>query len=440
MKIKLIYPEWGNYPLLYRRYIPTLGLITVASLTPPEIDISITDERIEPIDFSEDADLVGISTMTCQSKRAYEIARIYKERGATVVLGGVHPSILPEEASNFCDAVVVGEAEESWPKLIEDFRKGSLQKFYSCHGKDTKTPSLRWELYGKKGYLPVSPVQLVKGCPLDCEFCSVPSAFGNTFRMRSMEDISREIEDAGAYLFLINDNIHLARRRTSEIFKFLSSSGREWVGLAPLNIAEDSNYISSLQKSGCWALYVDFSPWLSATLSKKVDSMQVEKDTEYIRRMKDAGIKILASFIFGFDHDDKGCFERIVNFAKNNGIDEAEFHILTPYPKTRLWYKLLSEGRLLETDSSFYTTTHAVFKPKQMTPEELIEGFNYAWKAFYPSESYIETPHGPVIKTLTAFPMKKDDLLPKVFRNEYNAQWIQSVLKEEIYEKGTQRT
>ncbi len=440
MKIKLIYPEWGNYPLLYRRYIPTLGLITVASLTPPEIDISITDERIEPIDFSEDVDLVGISTMTCQSKRAYEIARIYKEKGVTVVLGGVHPSLLPEEVSSFCDSVVIGEAEESWPKLIEDFRKGSLQKSYSCQGKDTKTPSLRWELYSNKGYLPVSPIQLVKGCPLDCEFCSVPSAFGNTFRMRSMEDISKEIEAAEAYLFLINDNIHLAKRRTSEIFQILSSAGKKWVGLAPLNIAEDANYISSLRKSGCWALYVDFSPWLSASLSKTVNTTQIEKDTGYIRKMRDAGIKILASFIFGFDHDDKGSFERIVNFAKTNGIDEAEFHILTPYPKTRLWYKLLSEGRLIETDFSFYTTTHAVFRPKQMTPEELIEGFNYAWKAFYPSESYIETPRGPVVKTLTAFPMKKEDLLPKVSHNGYNVRWLRTVLKEDVYEEDTKRT
>ncbi len=440
MKIKLIYPEWGNYPLLYRRYIPTLGLMTVASLTPADIDVSITDERIEGIDFSEDIDLVGISSMTCQAKRAYEIARIYREKGITVVLGGVHPSLLPEEVSSFCDSVVIGEAEESWSALIEDFRKGTLKKSYSCQGKEARPPSLRWDLYSSKGYLPISPIQMVKGCPLDCEFCSVPSAFGNTFRMRSIEDVSKEIEAAERYLFFINDNIHLAKRRTSEIFQILSSTGKEWVGLAPLNIAEDNNYVSSLRKSGCWALYVDFSPWLSATLSKKVDSLQVEKDTEYIRRMKDAGIKILASFVFGFDHDDNGSFERIVNFAKKNGIEEAEFHILTPYPKTRLWYKLLSEGRIIEKDFSFYTTTNVVYRPKQMTPEELIEGFNYAWKAFYPSESYIETPHGPVVKTLAAFPMKKEDLLPKVFRNGYNAQWLRSVLKEEVYEEDTQRT
>lgn len=432
MKLKLIYPEWGNYPLLYRRYIPTLGLITVASLTPTDIDVSITDERIEPIDFSEKVDLVGVSTMTCQAKRAYEIARIYREKGVTVVLGGVHPSLLPDEASKFCDAVVIGEAEGSWLALIEDFRKGTLQRFYSCQGNEIKTPLLKWELYSNKGYLPISPVQIVKGCPLDCEFCSVPSAFGNTFRMRPKEDIFKEIEDAETYLFFINDNIHLAKRRTSEVLRFLSSAGKEWIGLAPLNIAEDKDYLSSLMKSGCWALYVDFSPWLSASLNKKVETSQVEKDIEYISRIKDRGIKILASFIFGFDHDDKGSFERIVNFAKKTGIDEVEFHILTPYPKTRLWYKLLSEGRIIENDFSLYTTTHVVYRPKQMTPEELLEGFNHAWKEFYPPESYIETPNGPVIKTFDAFPIKKEELLLKFFHKGYNARWLETVLKEEV--------
>lgn len=440
MKIKLIYPEWGNYPLLYRRYIPTLGLITVASLTPPDIGISITDERVEPIDFSEDVDLVGISSMTCQARRAYEIARIYREKGVTVVLGGVHPSLLPEEVSNFCDAVVIGEAEESWPKLIEDFSKGTLQRFYSCQGKEKNATLLRWGLYRDKGYIPISPIQLVKGCPLDCEFCSVPSAFGNTFRMRPKDDIFKEIANAEMYLFLINDNIHLAKRRTSEILDSLSATGKKWVGLAPLNIAEDKKYLSLLTKSGCWALYVDFSPWLSASLSKKIESLQVEKDIEYIRRVRDAGIKILASFVFGFDHDDRGSFERIVNFAKRTGIEEAEFHILTPYPKTRLWDKLFSEGRIIETDFSLYTTTHVVYKPKQMSPEELTEGFNYAWKEFYPPESYIETPNGLVVKTLAAFPVKKEELLPNVLRKGYNAKWLETVLKEEVYEEDTQRT
>lgn len=432
MKLKLIYPEWGSYPLIYRRYIPTLGLIKVASFTPPDIDISITDERIEPIDFSEDVDLVGISAMTCQARRAYEIARIYREKGVKVVLGGVHPSLLPEEASKYSDAVVIGEAEGSWQELIEDFRRGSLKRFYSCKAKEVKASLMRWELYINKGYLPISPIQLSKGCPLDCEFCSVPSVFGNTFEMRPKEDILKEIEEAERYLFFINDNIHLARRRTSQIFSLLSTTEKKWVGLAPLNIAEDSNYLSSLVKSGCWALYVDFSPWLSASLNKKVGSSQVEKDIENIKRMRDAGIKVLASFVFGFDHDDKGSFERIVNFAKRTGIEEAEFHILTPYPKTRLWNKLFSEGRIIEKDFSLYTTTHVVYRPNNMTPEELLEGFLYAWKEFYPDESYIDTPEGPVIKTLSAFPLKKEDLLPMVFRNGYNARWLKAVFMSEI--------
>jgi len=431
MKLKLIYPEWGSYPLIYRRYIPPLGLLRVASSTPPDIEVSITDERIETIDFSEDVDLVGISAMTCQASRAYEIARIYRDKGISVVIGGVHPSLLPEEASRYCDTVVIGEAEGSWQALIEDFRKGLLKRFYSCYGNETAHLYLKWGFYSNKGYLPVSPIQISKGCSLDCEFCSVPSAFGNTFKIRPEEEIFREIEEAERYLFLINDNIHLARRRTSEIFRFISSKEKRWVGIAPLNIAEDNNYLLSLVKSGCWALYVDFSPWLSAGLSKKIDTLQVERDIGYIKRMRDAGIKVLASFVFGFDHDDKGSFERIIDFAKRTGVEEAEFHILTPYPKTRLWNRLSSEGRIIEKDFSLYTTTHVVYRPKQMTPEELLEGFLYAWKEFYPDESYIDTPDGPVIKTLSAFPLKKEDLLPKVSLNGYNnPPWIEAVLNQ----------
>lgn len=430
MKLKLIYPEWGNYPLIYRRYIPTLGIIKVASLIPSDIEVSITDERIEPIDFSENVDIVGISAMTCQAKRAYEIARCYKDKGVPVILGGVHPSLLPEEASRYCDAVVIGEAEGSWPELIEDIRKGRFKRFYPCEGRGIRTPLTRWEFYSDKGYLPVSPVQLSRGCPLDCDFCSVPSAFGNTFRMFPVEDIFEEIGGAEQYLFFVNDNIHLARRRTSAIFCHLSTTGKRWVGLAPLNIAEDSNYIDSLAKSGCWALYVDFSPWLSASLSEKVGTLQLEKDIDHVKRIKDTGIKVLASFVFGFDHDDKGSFERIVGFAKKTDIEEAEFHILTPYPKTRLWNRLFSEGRIIENDFSLYTTTNVVFKPKQMTPEELMEGFFHAWKEFYPSDNYIDTPDGPIIKTLAAFPLQKEDLIPKLFRNGYNVRWTKAVLSE----------
>jgi radical SAM superfamily enzyme YgiQ (UPF0313 family) len=434
MKLKLIYPEWGSYPLLYRRYIPTLGLITVASLTPPDIRVSITDERIESIDFSEDVDLVGISVMTCQARRSYEIASTYREKGVTVVLGGIHPSLLPEEASQYSDAVVIGEAEGSWLNLIEDFREKRLQRYYSCPGKEIKTPLPKWGFYSDKGYLPISPIQLSRGCPLDCEFCSVPSAFGNTFKMHPEEDILKMINGAEEYLFFINDNIHIARRRTQEIFNFLSSQKKKWVGLVPLNIAEDKRYLSSLVKSGCWALYVDFSPWLSASLNKKVGDSQVVKDIENIKRIKDTGIKIIASFIFGFDHDDKGSFERTVNFARITGIEEAEFHILTPYPKTRLWDKLFSEGRIIEKDFSLYNTTHVVYRPKLMTPEELLDGFLYAWREFYPADSYIDTPDGPVIKTLSAFPLEKEDLLSRSIHKGYNPRWMEAVFKEGVHE------
>ncbi len=233
MKLKLIFPDLGHFPLVYRRYIPVLGPAILAGLTPPDVEVSFTDERLTTVDIQEDCDLVAISVMTPQAGRAYELSRLYREKGIPVVLGGVHVSLLPEEAQGHADAIVIGEAEDIWPRLLEDFRRGTLQKVYRC-GTPPQTVSLpRWDIFPRDSYIPMNSVQVARGCPVNCDLCSVPQTFGREFRLFNLETLLENLAKLDRYLFLVNDNLHLAKRRIRPLFEGLAELGKPWVGLAP---------------------------------------------------------------------------------------------------------------------------------------------------------------------------------------------------------------
>jgi len=428
MKLKLIFPEWGHFPLIYRRYIPVLGVATIAALTPEDWEIEFVDERIEPLTISRDADLVGISLMTPQADRAYRIADEYRALGVPVVLGGVHVSLAPNDALGHADAIVIGEAEGIWERLVDDFTRGEMKNIYRCETPPIEVPFPRWDVICRgKGYLPMNSIQVSRGCPVNCDMCSVPQTFGTSFRMRSIESLVEEMKKLDRYIFVVNDNLHLAKRRTLPFFEALTEIGKPWVGLAPLRIGEDGEFLGLVRKSHCWAMYIDLSPWISAGLNDVIDGVQVKKAGDYIRRIHDTGIKIIASFVFGFDHDDLDIFEKTVRFARDHEIEEVEFHILTPYPNSRLYERLKSQGRLLTDDFSQYTTARVVFRPAKMTPEELTEGYMEAWKAFYPEE-YEDSDRGPVVRTFACFPLTREDLL-----NYNGGKWVEAVLnKKEV--------
>lgn len=423
MKIHLIYPDWGHFPLIYRRYIPVMGPAIVASLTPGDIDIVFTDERLEPVDFEMPCDLVAISMMTSQANRAYEISRRYREKGIPVVLGGVHTSLMPEEAQRHADSVVIGEAEGTWPRVISDFRNGSLQKVYTCKTPSLEIPIPRWNIFDHETYLPMNSLQVSRGCPVNCEMCSVPQTYGTEFRMTDTARLIQEAERIEKYIFIINDNLHLAKRRVRGFLEALATLNKQWVGLAPLSMAGDSAYLDLLKKSNCWAMYIDLSPWISASLNDRIDGIQAEKAGMLLERIREKGIKVIASFVFGFDHDRKDIFEKTVRFARDNRLEEAEFHILTPYPKSRLHERLTAEGRLLSTDFSKYSTSSVVFRPAHMTPEELHEGYIRAWREFYPEEACEETEQGPVIRSFACFPLEKENLV-----HYRGGRWVQAVM------------
>jgi radical SAM superfamily enzyme YgiQ (UPF0313 family) len=393
-KILMIFPDFEGTPLKYRAYIHPLGLLSLAAVTPEEYDVSFVDERAEEVPRSTDADIVAISAMTPQAQRAYDIADRYRRDKIPVVLGGAHPSLLPEEAIQHADAVLVGEAEGLWEELLSDLEKGTSREFYVCLRKPDLSgiPLARYELLNEEHYLPIRSVQVSRGCPLNCEFCTVPKTFGREYRIKPVKETLSDLQTMTQHLYFVDDNILLKRRNFTALFEQMAALDKKWIGMAPLQIAGDKKYVELIASSGCWSLYVDMGPWISMGLKEGVSSLknQVEKSVGYIKTLQDSGIKVMGSFVFGFDHDDESVFERTFAFLEKTGIVEAEFLILTPYPNTPLAAKLSSQGRIISTDWSKYNTAHAVFLPKKMSPEKLEEGVSTLWREFYEKLDRVE--------------------------------------------------
>jgi len=353
---------------------PQLSLLAVAAVTPPEVEIELIDENVEEIDFNKEADLVGITSMTATAPRAYEIADRFREKGILVVLGGMHPSALPQEAIQHADAVVIGEAEPTWPRLIEDCKRGgkeTLKPFYG-DGRRVDLSQIcppRRSLLKRNKYIITRVLQVSRGCPFDCSFCSVSKFFGKKYRLRPIKDVVAEIKSlVGA----------------KELFRALIPYKLLWVGQASINVAQDIELLELAANSGCKGLFVGFES-ISPSSLREADKPQnkISFYKKAIERFHRFGISLEGAFIFGFDNDDKSIFKKTVNFIKKVKLDAVQFGILTPFPGTRLFSKLSREGRIIDHDWSNYDIANVVFKPKLMTPQELKKGFTWAYQHVY---------------------------------------------------------
>ncbi|MGI9859947.1 radical SAM protein [Moorella naiadis] len=392
MKIALIAPAWHD-PLWEtekeKSIFPPLNLITLAALTPPQHEVTILDESLTHLDFNEKYDLVGISAMTALAPRAYEIADGFREKGTRVVLGGMHPSALPEEAAAHADAVVIGEAEGSWQRLLNDLENGQLRTFY----RQEERPALehmatpRRDLLQRSRYLIPDTVQTTRGCPFACSFCTVSQFFGHEFRFRPVEEVVREVQNLeGEVVAFIDDNIvgnpGYARRLFTELARLPKKI--KWFSQGSLNIAKDEELLQLAAASGCIGLFIGFeslSPANLQAIGKKVNL--VADYQQAIKKLHDHGIAIEGAFVFGLDEDDDSVFERTVKFAQDNRLEAAQFGILTPFPGTPLRETLEREGRITNNDWGEYTISKVVFEPKNMSAKTLQEGFNWAWQEFY---------------------------------------------------------
>ena len=393
MKIRLIDPAYEHpyfshsEKVIKNIWFARLTLTTLAALTPPDIDVKITDENVEPIDFEEEVDLVGVTGMLMHAPRAYQIAKRFRERGIPVVMGGPHASSLPLEAKEHVDAVVIGEAENVWKGLIEDFKNGSPKPFYKaetfCSMEGLPFPRL--DLLRKDAYMTINCVQTTRGCPHQCDFCHVTHFFGKTYRCRPVDEVIEEVKRLeGDFLVFIDDNIAGNRRYAKELFTRLKPLKKKWASQASMTLTRDPELLKLAAESGCVTLFIgveSLSPENLKDMNKTFN--HVHQFEEAMKAVHDHDIMVVAGLIFGLDHDDEGVFERTLRFCERNRIELPSFFLLTPLPGTPLFQRMESEGRLLHRDWAQYNGATVVFKPRLMTEETLQHGFNWACKEAY---------------------------------------------------------
>ncbi len=391
MKIRLIAPaivDEKRRGMQGRAFqLPPLSLATVAAATPDKIDIEIIDEAIEPINYRADADLVGITILTRFAPHGYEIADRFRKEGVKVVLGGMHPSALPEEAIKHADAVVIGEAEGVWPQVIKDLQKNRLKKFYRCKGFiDLSTVKLpRRDLYRKDRYLFTHLIQTTRGCPFNCSFCSVTKFFGRTFRTRPVESVIEEIRSMRTkFLGFSDDNIFGNRIYAKKLFNALRYEGVIWMAQSSINIADDPELLHLAARSGCKGLFVGLESSDAESLTRMNKGfLKPQKFKDAVSRFHDEGIGILGAFVLGNDNEDTSIFKKTLEFAEKINIDLAQFAILTPYPGTAIYKKLIKENRIFNFNWEKYDAGNAVFHPLKMSADRLKKEVDKLWRDFY---------------------------------------------------------
>lgn len=395
LRIHLIAPTKAGETYLFNRgLLAPLGLMYLAAHTPPGMEVRIIDENTERIDFREVPDLAGISTMTATASRAYEIADRYRALGTRVVLGGIHASMLPEEALEHADAVVVGEAEAVWPRVLSDAAAGRLEPLYRAEGFDDFRRPLppRRGLLDPRRYWSANGVQTARGCPHACSFCSVTAFNGRRLRMREVDDVLAEVESLPRTNLLrrkvvpfVDDNIAAVPRRAKELFKGLIPLGIRWGSQASITIARDEELVALAAESGCHFLFIGIETLSRRALAEAGKAQnRVEEYHDALRLLRRHGIHVMGAFVFGFDSDDETVFSDTLGFAMRNRIQVAQFAHLVPYPGTRLYRELLEQGRVEE---GFWSRprwdARVVYRPANFSPRELADRTHAVQREFY---------------------------------------------------------
>jgi len=384
MKLTLIHPCVGRHAkdrsYLRSWQMEPLAPAVLAGMTPTDVEVRFYDDRLEPIPYDEPADLVAISVETYTATRSYQIASEYRRRGVPVVMGGFHATLCPEEVSQYAEAVVIGEAEEPWQRVIDDARHGKLDRFYRSDAR----PSLATTHYDRsifhgKRYVPVTLVEAGRGCHFRCEFCAVQAYFSSTQTRRPIDRILSEIADARTkrnFFFFVDDNITSNMDEAKDFFRALIPLGIRWVSQASINAAHDEEFLDLIARSGCNGLLVGFESLNPRTLKlmrKGFNSMQGGYDVA-LANLRRHRIPLYATFIFGYDDDTSETFDRALEFAAREHFYIAAFNHLTPFPGTPLYSRLQANDQLLFdawwTDPR-YRYNHIPFRPKRLSPADL---------------------------------------------------------------------
>lgn len=359
------------------------------SLTPPSVETVFYDERLGPIPFDEPTDLVALTVETFTARRAYQIATQYRKRGVKVVMGGFHPTFMPQEAASFSDAVVFGDAENTWPQVLKDAQAGRLKQFYRP---DEFPPMVGMKpdhsIFKGMRYAPMTLVQYSRGCKFNCSFCSIHAFYGRSMRQRPVHEVVAEIEKLGArHILFVDDNLFIDAPKAKELFRALIPLKINWSCQISIDVARDPEILKLMEKSGCTGALIGFES-LDASNLKIMNKGWNLKWADYdssIKKIQDAGIMIYGTFVFGYDHDTPEVFDRTVEFAIRHKFVLAGFNPLMPTPGSKIYDDLLRENRMIFERwwiDPRYHYGEAVFHPRSMTAEEFTEGCYQARTAF----------------------------------------------------------
>lgn len=369
-------------------YAP-LTLTTLAALVPEEVstDIAIFDETVEYLPIYPDAELIGLTVITGTSQRAYRWADYYRSLGKSVVLGGPHVSLMPQEAKEHADAIVVGYAEQSWPQLLRDYQRGKMRPFYYVEPGYTLAgrPEPRRDLLKADRYITANSVETSRGCVHSCRFCVTPAMTGQNLATRPVSEVIAEIERLpGREVIFVDVNLIANPKHAKELFRELIPLKKKWFGLVTVNIGRNKELFDLMVKSGCKGVLIGFETFSSPSL-KSIDKgfNRVEEYERLVRTLHDAGVIINGTFVLGTDGDDRSVFERTYDTIQRLKIDLPRFSVMTPFPGTPLYKSLEQQNRIIDQNWANYDVEHCVIQPKNMTPEELEAGLEWTWKQTY---------------------------------------------------------
>ncbi len=374
-------------PIKYSLF-PPLGLATLAGYLNATDEATITDEHVENVSLHDHPDLVVIQVYITSARRSYELAEYYRNRGVYVVLGGLHVTSLPDEAALHADTIFLGPGEDTWPQFLEDFRAKRPAKRYESKIRTlVGMPRMRRDLIKRHLYLVPNSIVVTRGCPHVCDFCYKEAFFqgGKSFYVQPVDDALAEISRLpGRHLYFLDDHLFGHKRFATELFGGMKGMGRVWQAAATVNSILEFGLLEKAAASGLRSLFVGFETTNMHALKSQRKFQNLNRSYEdAVKRVHDAGVMVNGSFVFGMDEDDESVFERTVEWAVEQGIETATFHILTPYPGTALYERMQKAGRLLHSNWDLYDTRHTVFQPARMTPDQLERGYWKASEDFY---------------------------------------------------------
>jgi len=392
-------PENPRVPRRAMLRFSVLPLTVVAALTPREHEVRIVDENVEALDFDTDCDVVGVTFMTALAPRAYEVAARFRRRGRIVVGGGYHATLCPEDAAPHFDALVAGDAEGAWERLLADLQRGQLRKLYRqpaggelvsrCPGArpellQTPVPSRDLLQHRARHYATINAVQAGRGCRHNCRYCSVTVFHGRKYRRRPVPDVIGELRSLPRDFIFVDDNIIADRDYALELFLALAPLRKRWVSQCSVLVADDPELLQRMRAAGCCGLFIGIetaSDENLAAMNKQFNHTASYSDR--LRRIRRAGIGIVAGMIVGMDGDDSRVFERTLRFLQSTRLNAVQLNILTPLPGTPLYADMAQAGRVTDRDWSHYDYRHVVFRPARMTAAELQAGADWLYAQFY---------------------------------------------------------